>query len=341
MIDIGNAGLGGETMRRTANIAVAVSLLAVAQLCLAAQSAVGPSGYPVRAIRIVVPYAPGGISDRLARLVGQELTVAWSQQVLVDNRPGAGTNLGSQLVAKAPPDGYTILWAGIANSVGPALYKDLPYDPIKDFAWVTNMAKVPVLITAHRSFPVKNAHQLIELAKRQPDAIAFGTAGIATSGHLAGALFNTMAGVRLTHVPYRGAGPALVDSLSGQIPLYFGAMASPMQHVKTGRLNAIAVTTLKRSAALPEVQTLDEQGVKGFETATWYGVAVPAGTPKDIVNKLAVEIARIIKLPEVRKGLESEGADFVGDTPEELTAFVKQEIAKWGKVAKQAGLKAE
>jgi len=328
-------------MRRTATIAVAVSLLSAAQLSVAAQSAVGPSGYPARAIRIVVPYAPGGISDRLARLVGQELTVAWSQQVLVDNRPGAGTNLGSQLVAKAPPDGYTILWAGIANTVGPALYKDLPYDPIKDFAWVTNMAKVPVLIAAHRSFPVKNAHQLIELAKRQPDAIAFGTAGIATSGHLAGALFNTMAGVRLTHVPYRGAGPALVDSLSGQIPLYFGAMASPMQHVKTGRLNAIAVTTLKRSAALPEVQTLDEQGVKGFETATWYGVAAPAGTPKDIVNKLAVEIARIIKLPEVRKGLESEGADFVGDTPEELTAFVKQEIAKWGKVAKQAGLKAE
>ncbi len=328
-------------MRRTARIAVAVSLLAAAQLCLAAQSAVGPSGYPVRAIRIVVPYAPGGISDRLARLVGQELTVAWSQQVLVDNRPGAGTNLGSQLVAKAPPDGYTILWAGIANTVGPALYKELPYDPIKDFAWVTNMAKVPVLIAAHRSFPVKNARQLIELAKRQPDAIVFGTAGIATSGHLAGALFNTMAGVRLTHVPYRGAGPALVDSLSGQIPLYFGAMASPMQHVRSGRLNAIAVTTLKRSAVLPEVPTLDEQGVKGFETATWYGVAAPAGTPKDIVNKLAVEIARIIKLPEVRKGLESEGADFVGDTPEELTAFVKQEIAKWGKVAKQSGLKAE
>ena len=328
-------------MRLIDRFAIAISLAAIWQPCYASQPTVGTSIYPARAIRIVVPYAPGGISDRLARLVGQELTVAWSQQVLVDNRPGAGTNLGSQLVAKALPDGYTLLWAGIANTVGPALYKDLPYDPIKDFAWVTNMAKVPVLITAHRSFPVRNAHQLIELAKRQSDAIVFGTAGIATSGHLAGALFNTMAGVRLTHVPYRGAGPALVDSLSGQIPLYFGAMASPMQHVKSGRLNAIAVTTLKRSAALPEVPTLDEQGMKGFETATWYGVAAPAGTPKDIVTKVAVEIARIIKLPEVRKGLESEGADFVGDTPEELTAFVKQEIAKWGKVAKQSGLKAE
>lgn len=244
-------------------------------------------------------------------------------------------------MAKAPPDGYTLLWAGIANTVGPALYKDLPYDPVRDFAWVTNMAKVPVLIAAHRSFPVKNAKQLIELAKRQPDAIAFGTAGIATSGHLAGALFNTVAGVRLTHVPYKGAGPALIDALSGQVPLYFGAMASPMQHVKTGRLNAIAVTTLKRSGALPEVPTLDEQGLKGFETATWYGVAAPAGTPKDIVAKVSAEIVRIIKLPQVRKGLESEGADFVGDTPEELTAFVVQEIEKWAKVAKQSGLKAD
>jgi len=328
-------------MRLVALIAIAMSLAASLNPCSAAQPAVGTSSYPAKAIRIVVPYAPGGISDRLARLVGQELTVAWSQQVLVDNRPGAGTNLGSELVAKAPPDGYTLLWAGIANTIGPALYKDLPYDPIKDFDWVTNMAKVPVLIAAHRSFPVKNARQLIELAKRQPDAIAFGTAGIATSGHLAGALFNTMAGVRLTHVPYRGAGPALVDSLSGQIPLYFGAMASPVQHVKSGRLNAIAVTTLRRSAVLPEVPTLDEQGVKGFETATWYGVAAPAGTPKDIVAKVAAEIARIIKLPQVRRGLESEGADFVGDTPDEITAFVKQEIAKWSKVVKQSGLRAE
>jgi len=328
-------------MHRFARTSIAVLLSFYLPNCLAAQAGGSASNYPNKPIRIVVPYAPGGISDRLARLVGQELTAAWSQQVIVDNRPGAGTNLGSQLVAKSNPDGYTLLWAGIANTVGPALYKDLPYDPLRDFAWVTNMAKVPVLVAAHRSFPVKNARQLIDLAKRQPEAIAFGTAGIATSGHLAGALFNTMAGVRLTHVPYRGAGPALIDALSGQVPLYFGAMASPMQHVKSGRLNAIAVTTLKRSNALPEVQTLHEQGLKGFEAATWYGVAAPTGTPKDIISKINIEIVRIINLPQVRKGLESEGADFVGDSPEEITAFVVQEIEKWARVAKQAGLKAD
>ena len=328
-------------MHLLASVSIAVLLSAYLPNCLSAQTGSSASNYPNKSIRIVVPYAPGGISDRLARLVGQEMTVAWSQQVIVDNRPGAGTNLGSQLVAKATPDGYTLLWAGIANAVGPALYKDLPYDPLRDFAWVTNMAKVPILITAHRSFTVKNAKQLIDLAKRQPDAIAFGTAGIATSGHLAGALFNTMAGVRLAHVPYKGSGPALIDALSGQVPLYFGAMASPMQHVKSGRLNAIAVTTLKRSGSLPDVPTLDEQGLKGFETATWYGVAAPAGTSRNIVAKVSAEIVRIIKLPQVRKGLESEGAEFVGDTPEELTAFVGQEIEKWAKVAKQSGLKAD
>jgi len=297
--------------------------------------------YPAKPIRIIVPYAPGGITDRLARLVGQKLTLAWDQQVLVENRPGAGTNLGSELVAKSAPDGYTLLWAGIANTIGPALYKNLPYDPLRDFAWVTNLTKVPVLIASHPSLPAKTGRELIQLAKRKPGALAFGTAGIASSGHLAGELFNNMAGVRVTHVPYKGSSQALIDTLSGQVPLYFGAMASPMQHVKTGRLNAIAVTTLTRSAALPDVPTMDEQGLKGFEAATWYGVAAPAGTPKVIVAKLNAEIVRIIKLRDVRQDLASEGAEFVGDTPEELTAFVKNEIVKWARVVKESGLNAE
>jgi tripartite-type tricarboxylate transporter receptor subunit TctC len=315
-------------------------------LCLPAlawsQAGNPAAAYPSKPIRIIVPYAPGGITDRLARMVGQKMTAAWGgQPVVIENRPGAATNLGSELVAKAPPDGYTLLWAGIANTVGPALYKNLPYDPLRDFAWVTNMAKVPVLIVSHPSLPAKSGRDLIELAKRRPGVLAFGTAGIGTSGHLAGELFNAMAGVRMTHVPYKGSSQALIDTLSGQVPLYFGAMASPMQHVKTGRVHAIAVTTLKRSAALPDVPTLDEQGLKGFETATWYGVAAPAGTPKEIVTKLNAEIVRIIKLPDVRHDLASEGAEFVGDTPEELTAFVKQEIEKWAKVVKLSGLKAE
>jgi tripartite-type tricarboxylate transporter receptor subunit TctC len=319
-------------------IATALCLPAVAW----SQAGNPAATYPSKPIRIIVPYAPGGITDRLARMVGQKMTAAWGgQPVVIENRPGAATNLGSELVAKAPPDGYTLLWAGIANTVGPALYKNLPYDPLRDFTWVTNMAKVPVLIVSHPSLPAKSGRDLIELAKRRPGVLAFGTAGIGTSGHLAGELFNAMAGVRMTHVPYKGSSQALIDTLSGQVPLYFGAMASPMQHVKTGRVHAIAVTTLKRSAALPDVPTLDEQGLKGFETATWYGVAAPAGTPKEIVTKLNVEIVRIIKLPDVRQDLASEGAEFVGDTPEELTAFVKQEIEKWAKVVKLSGLKAE
>jgi tripartite-type tricarboxylate transporter receptor subunit TctC len=275
-------------------------------------------------------------------MVGQKLTAGWGgQPVVVENRPGAATNIGSEVVAKSAPDGYTLLWAGIANTVAPALYKNLPYDPLRDLAWITNLTKVPVLIVAHPSLPARNARDLITLAKRTPGALVYGTAGIGTSGHLAGELFSTMAGVRITHVPYKGASQALIDSISGQVPLYFGAMASPMQHVKTGRVNAIAVTTLKRSAALPDVPTLDEQGLKGFETATWYGVAAPAGTPKEIIAKLNAEIVRIIKLPEVRQDLASEGAEFVGDTPDEVTAFVRKEVDKWAKVVKQSGLKAE
>ena len=313
--------------------------LATAQSGAQSPSTGSGHGYPVKPIRVIVPYGPGGIADTLARLVGQKLTAAWGQPVIVENRPGAGTNLGSELVAKAAPDGYTILSAGIANTVGPALYSKLPYDPIRDFAWITNMAKVPIMLVAHPSFPARNAKEIIALAKAKPGSIAYASAGIATSGHLAGELFKSTTGVDMTHVPYKGSAGALIDTISGQVPLYFGAMASPMPHVKTGKLRAIGVTTLKRASAAPDIPTLDEQGLKGFETVTWYGYAAPAGTPKEIVSKLNAEVVRIIKLPDVRDRLASEGADFVGDTPEALTAFVKAEIVKWNKVVKLSGAK--
>ena len=318
---------------------VAAALALASALGAHAQSPT--QNYPAKAVRIVVPYAPGGIADNLARLVGQKLNAAWGQPVIVENRPGAGTNLGSELVAKSPPDGYTLLSAGIANTVGPALYPKLPYDPIRDFAWITDMARVPVLLVAHPSFPARNAKEIIALAKAKPDGIAYASSGIATSGHLAGELFKQTTGVRMTHVPYKGSAGALIDTLSGQVPLYFGAMSSPLPHVKTGRLRAIAVTTLKRASAAPDIPTLDEQGLKGFETATWYGMAAPAGTPKDVVAKLNAEIVRAIKANDVRERLASEGADVVGDSPEALTAFVKAEIAKWGRIVKQSGVKAE
>jgi tripartite-type tricarboxylate transporter receptor subunit TctC len=307
-------------------------------LCAAQASA---QTFPSKPVRIVVPYGPGGISDRLSRQVGQRLTAAWGQQIIVENRPGGGTNIGTELVVNAPADGYTLLASGIANTVMPALHAKLPYDPIKDLAWVTNIAKVPVLIVTHPSLPVRNVKELIALAKAQPGALNFASSGIATSGHLAGELFKGEAGVAMTHIPYKGSTGALVDTLSGQVPIYFGAMSSPMAHVKAGRLRAIALTTLKRSPAAPDIPTVHEQGLTGFETSTWYGISAPAGTPKPIVEKVQADIARAIQHPEVRDRLASEGAEFVGDTPEAFTAFVKSELAKWARVVRSAGLKAE
>ena len=297
--------------------------------------------YPAKPIRTIVPYQPGGIADTLARLVSQRLNTAWGQTVLVENRPGGSTNIGSELVARAAPDGYTLLWSGIANSVAPALFPKLPYNPIRDFAWITNLAKVPILIAVHPVLPVRTTRELIALAKVKPGELLYGSSGIATSGHLGAELLMNMTSTRMIHVPYKGAAGVLVDVLSGQLAIYLGAIASPLPHVKAGRLRALAVTTVARSPAAPDIPTLDEQGYKGFEFSTWYAISAPAGTPADIVAKLNTEIVRIVRQPDLRDRLAAEGSVVVGDTSEEFTAFVKSEIARWGKVVKQAGIKAE
>ena len=224
--------------------------------------------YPAKPIRTIVPYQPGGIADTLARLVSQRLNTAWGQTVLVENRPGGSTNIGSELVARAAPDGYTLLWSGIANSVAPALFPKLPYDPIRDFVWITNLAKVPILIAVHPVLPVRTTRELIALAKAKPGELLYGSSGIATSGHLGAELLMNMTGTRMIHVPYKGAAGVLVDVLSGQLAIYLGAIASPLPHVKAGRLRALAVTTVARSPAAPDIPTLDEQGYKGFEFST-------------------------------------------------------------------------
>ena len=297
--------------------------------------------YPAKPIRTIVPYQPGGIADTLARLVSQRLNTAWGQTVLVENRPGGSTNIGSELVARAAPDGYTLLWSGIANSVAPALFPKLPYDPIRDFVWITNLAKVPILIAVHPVLPVRTTRELIALAKDKPGELLYGSSGIATSGHLGAELLMNMTGTRMIHVPYTGAAGVLVDVLSGQLAIYLGAIASPLPHVKAGRLRALAVTTVARSPAAPDIPTLDEQGYKGFEFSTWYAISAPAGTPADIVAKLNTEIVRIVRQPDLRDRLAAEGSVVVGDSSEEFTAFVKTEIARWGKVVKQAGIKAD
>ena len=311
-----------------------------AGLMLVAMSA-GAQQYPTKTIRFIVPYTPGGGADILARAVGARLTEAWGQSVVVENRPGAGTNLGSEIAARSAPDGYTLFMPTIANAINPTLYGKLTYDPVKDFAHITNLAKVPGMVVVHPSVPVKSAKELIALAKKHPDQLRHGSTGIGSPHHLAGELFKTMAGVKMIHVPYKGASPALVDVAAGHIEVYFGAMVSVLPHVKSGRLRPLAVTSIKRAAVVPDLPTLDEQGLKGFETGSWFWVSAPAGTPSEIITKLHGEIVRIIKMPEVTNRIASDGADFVGNTPEQFTEFIRTEIVKWGKVVKISGAKVD
>ena len=308
---------------------------------LAAAGTADAQSYPSKPIRYVVGYTPGGAADILARAVGTKLTEAWGQPVVVENRAGAGTNIGSEIAAKSPPDGYTLFMPTVANAINVTLYSKLAYDPLKDFTYVTNIAKVPGIVVVHPSVPAKNIKELIALAKAHPGELRHGSTGIGSPHHLAGELFKTMAGVKMVHVPYKGASPALVDVVAGHIEIYFGAFVSVLPHVKSGRLRPLGVTTLKRVAVLPEVATIDEQGLKGFETGSWFGVAVPTGTPREIVVKLHDEVVRIIKLPEVTDRIAAEGAEFVGDTPEQFTAFFKAEVAKWGRAVKVSGAKPE
>lgn len=321
-------------MAMLVHVLAASAILALSALPAAAQ-------YPAKPIRYIVAYTPGGGADMLARAVGQKLSEAWGQQVLVENRPGAGTNIGSEVAAKSSPDGYTLFMPTVANAINPTLYPRLNYDLMKDFSHITNLAKVPGILVVHPSVPVKNVKELVALAKAQPNQLRHGSPGIGSPHHLAGEIFKTMSGVKMVHVPYKGASPALVDVVGGHIEVYFGAMVSTLPHVKSGRLRALGVTRLNRVAAVPEIPTISEQGLKGFETGSWFGASVPAGTSRDIIAKLHKEIVRIIALPELRDRMSADGTEFVGDTPEQFTAFLKGEIEKWGRAVKASGAKVD
>ena len=321
--------------RIAAPCAIAVALLAPAAH---AQTA---SSYPTKPIRYIVGYTPGGTADMLARAVGQKLADAWGQQVIVENRPGAGTNIGTEVAAKSPPDGYTLFMPTVANAINPTLYPKLPFDIMRDFVHIINFAKVPGIVVVHPSVPARNVKELIALARANPDKLRHGSTGIGSPHHLAGEIFKSMSGVKMVHVPYRGATPALIDVVAGHIEIYFGAMVSTLPHAKAGKVRALGVTTLKRVSAVPEIPTIDEQGLKGFETGSWFGMSVPTGTSREIVSKLHAESARILALPDVRNRMVSEGAEFVVDTPEQFTAFLRGEIEKWGKAVRASGAKAE
>jgi tripartite-type tricarboxylate transporter receptor subunit TctC len=313
---------------------------ALATVCTS-DDALAQSAYPSKTIRWIVGYTPGGTADMLARAVGQKLTETWGQQVVIENRPGAGTNIGTEVAAKSPPDGYTLFMPTVANTINPTLYPKLNFDLLRDFVHITNFAKVPGILVVHPSVPAKNAKELIALAKARPNELRHGSTGIGSPHHLAGEIFKSMSGVKMVHVPYRGASPALVDVVAGHIEVYFGAMVSTLPHSKSGRVRALGVTTLKRVEAVPDIPTINEQGLKGFETGSWFGVSVPTGTSRDIANRLHKETVRAIASPDIRDRMSAEGAEFIGDTPEQFTAFIKSEIEKWGKAVKASGAKPE
>ncbi len=313
----------------------------VAAVPNAAQAQDAAANYPSRSIRYIVGYTPGGTSDMLARAVGQKLAAAWGQQVIVDNRPGAGTNIGTELGARAPADGYTLFMPTVANAINPTLYPKLGYDMLKDFAYVTNFARVPGIVVVHPSLPAKNVKELIAIAKANPNALRHGSTGIGSPHHLAGEIFKTMAGVKMVHVPYKGATPAISDIIAGHIEVYFGAMVSTLPHARSNRLRALGVTSLKRVDAAKDIPTLDEQGLKGYETGSWFGMAVPTGTPQAIITKLHAESTKALQAPDLRDRMIAEGAEFVGDTPAQFSAYIRSELDKWGKAVKASGAKVD
>ena len=314
-------------------IAVLAAALAVAAPAIHAQT------YPNKPIRVVLPYPPGGGLDTIARPLARDLTERLGQQVIVDNRGGASGNIGMELAAKSPPDGYTIVMALTAQlAVNPSLFRKLPYDPVRDFVPITLMANGPYLMVVHPSLPVKSVKEFIALARKHPGQIVYASSGNGSGGHLAAVLLESMAHIKMLHVPYKGGGQALVDLLAGNVQMLFAPYASSKGHIQSGRIRALAVTTAKRPAAIPDLPTLAEAGVPGYDSDVWYAMLAPAGTPRAIVERLNRETLAVLKQPDYAKFLFSSAIDPVGSTPEELATHIKSEIAKYAKVIKEAGV---
>ncbi len=296
--------------------------------------------YPNKTVRIVVPFPPGGATDVVTRIIAQKLTEQFGRQVVAENRGGAGGIVGSEVVAKAAPDGYTLVMGTTGtHAINASLYPKLSYDPVRDFSPVTRTALLPNLIVAHPSVPARNVRELIVLAKKNPGQLTYASSGSAL--YLSGALFTSMAGINLIHVPYKGGGQAMPALLGGEVALSFATVVSSLPHVKTGKLRGLAVTSARRTPAAPEFPTVAESGLRGYEAVAWYGVLAPAGTAREIVTRLDNEIVRIVKLPEVQQLLLAQGAEPVSDTPEQFATIIKADITKWGEVVRKSGAKAD
>lgn len=308
-------------------------------LIVAAATATLAQDYPTKPVRFIVPYAPGGSSDVIARILGQKLGDALGQIFLVDNRPGAGSMIGTDLAAKSTPDGYTIILSDMPHTINPSVYTKVPYDPVKDFSPITVVGTSPMFLFVNPSVPAQTLKAFIALAKSQPGKLAIGSGGNGTTTHLSAELFQSRAGIKLTHVPYKGAGPALVDVVAGQIPATFTSMATAAPHAKAGKLRVLGVTSTKRVAALPEVPTFAEMGVPDFVVEHWWGVLLPAGVPKQIVEKLRGEIVKALDAPDVRDRFAFLALQPTTNTPEQFRALLESDVKRWAKIVRDAGVK--
>jgi tripartite-type tricarboxylate transporter receptor subunit TctC len=297
--------------------------------------------YPVKAIRLIVTYPAGGGADAMARLISPKLSEALGQPVLVENRGGASGTIAAEQVAKSPPDGYTLMLDATAYAVNPSLYSKLPYDPDKAFAPVTLLVLFPNIVVVHPAFPASSIEELIRKIKSEPGKIAFASSGNGSAQHLAAELFRQRAGLDMVHVPYKGGGPALIDVMGGQVPVYFGNMASALPHVKSGKLKALAVTSAKRSPAAPELPTVAESGMPGYQVYEWNAIFAPAGTPGAVINRLQSEISKVVRIPEVRDRMLALGGEIVASSPAELGAWVREQSASWSRVVRAANIKPE
>ena len=313
---------------------VTVSLLAVAG---GLAPAAWPQTYPAKAIRIIVPFPAGGTSDILSRAIGQKLTEEWKQPVIVDNRPGASANIGAEILVKSPPDGYTLFCASTIHTINPSLYSKLSYDPVRDFTPITLIAATSQVLAVHPSVPVKTVKELIAYAKKRPGELNYSSAGNGSQPHLTAEMFRARTGIDIVHVPYKGAPPQIADLLAGHVALTFGTSPTAVPHVRSGKLRALGVSTLKRITALPDVPTIDEAGVPGFEASGANGLVGPAGMPPTIVEKLNATVVRIVREPAMSKFLSEQGAEPWTTTPVEYAAYLKSEVAKWAKAVKDSG----
>ena len=309
-----------------------------AAICFGLSVHVQAQTYPAKPIKIVVPFPAAGTPDILAREIASKLTEALKQQIIVDNRPGAGGNIGSDMVAKSAPDGYTLIMATVAtHSINQTLYKKLPFDPIKDFAPIILIATTPNVLVVNPNLPIKTVSDLIALAKSKPGEISFASGGNGTSHHISGYFFQKLTGVEMTHVPYKGSGAALPDLIGGQVNIMFDNLTSSMPHIKSGKLRAVATTGLTRAAALPDLPTVAESGVPGFEITAWFGLLAPANTPQPIIDRLNLEVTKVLNLPDIKARIIAQGAEPKPGTPQQLGQFIKDKTAQWAPIVKASG----